>query len=460
MPKVKVSVRTDFTRTSGGKPGVDWTPGEAVKGARVEIVGAGPPAITGQDGVAVLNTDAVKDSPGSYMARISHSVAAQNTDELAGPGVADPLADPPPRIYRPLDFGVELDEGVLVNVLMPTGTVHGAVGHKDMQKYYSGHLPIDWKPVWMGSPVKRGEVPRTKDDIDLIIVHRTLREIGPAINEFLNLAGNSAHYVIDVDGHIVKMAEDLREANHAGCSIWNGRQSVNAYSIGIEVVYGSAQGVEQVGDRNESSHFTESQYQSLLGLIGRLRRAYPTIPAHRIVGHGDIATAKGSPCPTPTKHADRREDDPGKKFDWARLEEAGLGMAPVEREDPSSRYDPTFSDKPKIALRRNDKDPPNGEGTALLGGKSWPEFIGNPIEQLQKDLETIGFSVRPKPETKLGVFGPYTESAVKAFQRHIFAGSRYDLRPPDEPASPDGPNVPALGRVDKLTASWINRVRF
>jgi hypothetical protein len=149
-------------------------------------------------------------------------------------------------------------------------------------------------------------------------------------------------------------------------------------------------------------------------------------------------------------------------FDWARLEEVGLGLAPVEREEPWGRYDPTFSEKPEIVLRRNDKDPPNGEGTAVLGKENWPEFIGNPIEQLQKDLETIGFSVRPKPETKLGTFGPYTESAVKAFKRHIFAGSREELLPSDKPVSPgdDGPDVRALGRVDKLTAEWINRVRY
>ncbi|MGY1901173.1 N-acetylmuramoyl-L-alanine amidase [Nocardia gipuzkoensis] len=482
MPEVTVSVRTDFiSRNSGKPPGwesvyqptrekvprqIDPATGRPVRepvpgsikidaagpvsGAQVEIVGADAVGITNQHGLAVLNTDAVRNSPGSYLVRIRHSVAAQHTEELAGPGVADPRAQHLLRIYRQLEFGVELEGGELHKVLMPIDTAHGADGNRN-GNFDKTHLFVDWKPVWIGSPVKSGELPRTKDDIDLIVVHHTAGKSSgqPIHNIFLQptqAAAANTHYVIDVDGHVMKLTDELREANHAGCSTWHGRQKVNDYSIGIEIVH-------------FEGRYEEAQYRSLIALIGRLRRAYPTIAAHRVVGHGDVATAAPStpnaPCPTPALHSPRKAEDPGIEFDWARLEEVGLGMTPVVRED-LSRYDPTFSEKPNIVLRRGDHDPPGGEGTARLGGRNWPDFIGNPIEQLQKDLETIGFSVRPDPTTVLGHFGTYTESAVATFQRHFFTGSRKELRPPQNPASRD---APALGRVDSLTASWINSVR-
>lgn len=510
MPELTVSVRTDFIRRKDGQrdPEYDWEtnyqPAEIdpstgkvkkdpvtgkpiplahskliaaagpVSGAQVEIVGATAVAVTNRGGLAVLNTDAVKDSPGSYLMRIRHSIAAQHTLEMAGPLLVDPSTRPEFRIYRQFDFGVELEEGLLRNVLIPAGTTHGAVGRwlaewgkapkpvppaEHSLNYNLTKLPIDWKPVWIGSPVKNGERPRGKDDIDLIVVHHTGGPTsGGAIhNVFLQptqAVEESTHYVIDVDGHVMKLMDDLREANHAGCSIWDGRPSVNDYSIGIEIVH-------------KDGLYNDAQYQSLLGLIGRLRRAYPTIAAHRVVGHSDITTKKGSPCPKPTLHFPRKILDPGKDFGWDRLEEVGLGMVPVDLEDPSSRYAPTFSEKPEIVLRKDDHDPLGDDEIAFLGGENWPGFIGNPIAQLQKDLQTIGFSVREDPAIPIPTvseFDEYTESAVAAFQRHIFAGSsRKGMRPPELAEISKLPEkkqkaARAMGRIDKLTAEWISRV--
>ncbi|WP_280252755.1 N-acetylmuramoyl-L-alanine amidase [Nocardia abscessus] len=424
MPEVTVSIRTEFT---------GWSDSERLSGVRVEIVGAGPEVVTNQQGRAVLNTDSVRDSPGSYLLQIRHSVAAQHTEELAGPEVADSLTHPPKRIYRQLDVGVELLGGYVAKAFLTAGTVHGVIDHT---RTPNTTIPINWKPVWIRSPVKSGETPRAKEDIDLIVVHHTSGErIGPAISTFLNASAiGNAHYLIDVDGHVVKLTNDLREANHAGKSIWDGRQGVNAYSIGIEIVHA------------RGGRYTQAQYESLLGLIGRLRRAYRTIAAHRVVGHGDIATTQGDP----TKHSTRKVDDPGEDFDWARLERFGLGMVPVDREesrDVVSRYSDIFSGTTPIVLRAGDHDPPTGEGTARLGGNDLHDFVGNPIEQLQKDLETLGFSVRPKPSEPLGTFDDHTKMAVETFQRHFFAGSRKELRPT------------VLGRIDIVTASWINKVR-
>ena len=48
-----------------------------------------------------------------------------------------------------------------------------------------------------------------------------------------------------------------------------------------------------------------------------------SIPAHRIVGHSDIAP--------------ERKSDPGELFDWPRLARAGIGIWPPEHPRPSAR---------------------------------------------------------------------------------------------------------------------------
>lgn len=434
MPKVTVSLRTEFGT---------WVDPEKLDRVEVELVGAGPAATTNKLGDAVLNTDAVIDSPGSYLLRIRHSSPDQHTEEAAGPGIADPLAQTPPsRIYRQLDVGVELLGGYVSKAFLPSGTTHGKVGHSKAAKETAQKIPINWKPVWMQTPPKPGENPRAGSDIDLIVVHHTGgATIRGALISFLSKSvEENCHYIIDIDGHVAKLTNDLREANHAGCSIWDGRKVVKEYSIGIEIVH------------KDGTEFQDAQYQSLRSLIGRLRRGYPTIAAHRVVGHSDITTAPraNKKCPDPALHNPRKPKDPGEQFEWARLEDFGLGMAPADREETRDleRYGEIFTVEPPTVLVLDDQDPPGGIGLGHFGNKDWPDFVGNPIEQLQKDLETIGYSVRADPADPLGRYDNYTRQAVAAFQRHFFAGTRAALRPG------------TLGFADKITATWINQVRL
>ena len=57
--------------------------------------------------------------------------------------------------------------------------------------------------------------------------------------------------------------------------------------------------------------FTSDQYTTLAALVEVIRDAFPGITPERIVGHSDIAPG--------------RKEDPGPRFDWARLHRlAGL----------------------------------------------------------------------------------------------------------------------------------------
>jgi N-acetyl-anhydromuramyl-L-alanine amidase AmpD len=343
--------------------------------------------------------------------------------------VAEPLPTPPARIYRPLNIWVGIRGGRLTGAMVALFSPHGGIGNRSHSAFDAGHLPVDWKPVWMRSPLKATERPRATSTVDLVVCHRPDRsDIGPAINTFLSATevGN-AHYLIDHNGHIIKMAEDRRRANHTGFSRWRGNGQLNAASIGIEVM-------------RAPGGFAAPAMQALIGLIERLRTAYPTIPAHRVVGHSDIATSKA----TPTLLSNRRLDDPGAQFDWALLEGRGIGMVPRTVAVGAAYAGIFVPGQPAVVLQSGDHDR-RGTTPARLGGRPRPDVTGTPIADVQADLEHIGYSVRPA-NGALGRFDAHTVAAVDRFQRHFFAGSRAQLRP-------------ALGRVDAVTAAWICAVR-
>jgi N-acetylmuramoyl-L-alanine amidase len=109
----------------------------------------------------------------------------------------------------------------------------------------------------------------------------------------------SAHYVICKDGTIHHMLNDYLRAWHAGNSRWGNLTDVNSSSIGIEI------------DNNGFEVFTEQQINSLLILLGALKKNY-AIPAANFIGHADIA---------PT-----RKNDPNVNFPWKQLADNGYGL--------------------------------------------------------------------------------------------------------------------------------------
>ena len=123
----------------------------------------------------------------------------------------------------------------------------------------------------------------------------------------------SAHYVICKDGTIFHMVNDLLRAWHGGAAKWGNLTDLNSASIGIEL------------DNNGFETFSEPQLQSLVTLLGSLKRAFG-IPAANFIGHGDIA---------PT-----RKNDPNWRFPWKRLAENGFGLW---YQEPLAEPPPSFN---------------------------------------------------------------------------------------------------------------------
>lgn len=108
----------------------------------------------------------------------------------------------------------------------------------------------------------------------------------------------SAHYVICRDGKVQHMLNDLLRAHHAGVGKWGAVSDMNSNSIGIEI------------DNNGNEPFSDVQINSLIELLGRLKRAY-NIPQGNFIGHLDWAVG--------------RKVDPSRYFNWQLLAVKGFG---------------------------------------------------------------------------------------------------------------------------------------
>jgi N-acetylmuramoyl-L-alanine amidase len=124
----------------------------------------------------------------------------------------------------------------------------------------------------------------------------------------------SAHYLIGVDGHIYQLVADVERAWHAGAGRWGTITDVNSASIGIEL------------DNDGHAPFPETQIDGLLVLLADLTTRW-RIPSTQVIGHEDLAPV--------------RKDDPGPRFPWARLAQAGYGLWPrVPLVDAPPGFDP------------------------------------------------------------------------------------------------------------------------
>lgn len=147
--------------------------------------------------------------------------------------------------------------------------------------------------------------------IDMLVLHYTGMESAAAALARLcdPQAEVSAHYVVDEDGTVWRLVDEAARAWHAGVASWRGATDINARSIGIELV--------NPGHEFGYRPFPEAQMAALVALAGGIVGRHP-IPARNVVGHADVAP--------------RRKLDPGERFDWQRLAEAGIGLWPRESE--------------------------------------------------------------------------------------------------------------------------------
>lgn len=201
--------------------------------------------------------------------------------------------------------------------------------------------------------------------VDILLLHYTGMEDGEKAQQWLCAEESqvSCHYIVHEDGRIVQMVAEEKRAWHAGAGSWQGREDVNSRSIGIEIV--------NPGHEFGYPDFCDAQIAAVIDLCGDII-ARCRIEPRNVLAHSDVAPG--------------RKRDPGEKFPWKRLHEAGIGhwIEPA----------------------------PLAGGRFLTLGDGGP-----PVEALQEMLSLYGYGIG-----RSGEFDRKTGQVVAAFQRHFRPG--------------------------------------
>ena len=210
----------------------------------------------------------------------------------------------------------------------------------------------------------------------------------------------SVHYLVPEDGdptyprrrlRIHRLVDEQRRAWHAGDSYWHGEVSLNARSIGIEIVNGARcididPDLDTKTPENQRCVFPEYDPEQL-DLVIKLARdildRYPGMDPVDVVGHADIAP-------------DRRVD-PGPKFPWRQLYEHGIGA--WYDDDTVAKYLKEFEARP-------------------------PE-----LTLLQRALNAYGYRIEHSEEND-----PQTRFVLRSFQSH-YRSSNWSGKPDVETAA-------------------------
>jgi len=152
-------------------------------------------------------------------------------------------------------------------------------------------LAVRDRPVTWGHRAHAG--PRV---VDTIVIHSSYDALGPEPYDLEGLLAEyrqydvAPHFVIDRAGGVWRTVRENDVAWHAGRSrMPDGREGVNAFSIGIELM------------TTRTDSLTAAQYAALDALLARLAREHPI---RHLVRHSDIAPG--------------RKDDPW-GCDWGRI---------------------------------------------------------------------------------------------------------------------------------------------
>jgi len=162
---------------------------------------------------------------------------------------------------------------------------------------------------------------RQDSRVQFIVIHATEEGFEDSLR-ILTEGQVSSHYLVDADPPTVyRLVDEAQRAWHAGVSSWGQFGNLNAASVGIEVVNPAP--IKTAAGPVWSTPYPQAQIDAVIALVRSIARRHG-VRADRIVAHSDIAP--------------QRKVDPGPRFPWKQLADAGLmpwpDAAAVARQRP------------------------------------------------------------------------------------------------------------------------------
>ena len=144
--------------------------------------------------------------------------------------------------------------------------------------------------------------------VQFLILHYTVADFEDSLDILTGTKrGVSVHYLVREDPvQVYRLVDESRLARHAGESYWNGMTTLNASSIGIEIVN---PGYVDTPEGRVYAPYPQAQIDAVIQLSKDIVARHGIAPGH-VLGHADIAPG--------------RKQDPGPMFPWKQLADAGL----------------------------------------------------------------------------------------------------------------------------------------
>ncbi len=176
------------------------------------------------------------------------------------------------------------------------------------------HAPQQRSPLAQWVPSSNFDARRPM----LIVIHATEEPSAAQALKTLRTANSggpvSAHYLVGSDGVIYQLVDDGDRAWQAGAGRWGTITELNSASIGIEL------------DNDGETPFAQPEIDALIRLLEDLTTRLG-IPRDAIIAHADLAPS--------------RKRDPGFRFPWKQLADAGFGKWPQgPLVEPPAGFDP------------------------------------------------------------------------------------------------------------------------